>query len=268
MNLFESPWFFQMVESQGKTPADKLVGIFRIIRAWMSAPGIREQLLLERPGEHPTLQIQTKLRYLLLDLAKSAKARNPETLANQLAILLQGAVAEELRDPGSGALESAIQAAQAVVSSACPSAGKKSFPLKLTGALAAGLLVGYISFSDDFKGDIPTSHHPSSMLAIAVSLTNPASPPEISPDTIAAALALNHRFQQGICPTPQLLALTKNQAEAYTRVINFQFSGATKTDWKNIRAFMDWYARTLMTECYIPPSNGHTMVTWAPSQPL
>src|SRR3990167_6116402 len=90
MDLFDSQWFFRLVEKYGKTPAERLVAIFDIVENLIEAPDIREKLLDDSPGNRHCLYLLQDLKTFLTDLALAAKAKNPAFLANQLVVLLQG----------------------------------------------------------------------------------------------------------------------------------------------------------------------------------
>lgn len=262
MNLLDSPWFLQLVEKQSKAPADRLVAVFRVIGLWISAPGVRELLLQQYGGERYSLRGHDHLRRFLSDTAISARATNPATLTNQLVILLQGAIAEELRNPEAQAMQGAIQAAQAVVLTTCRSRRVWQRYALFAGAAAASLLAGVLI--------LPLQVQPDAALArLASAPATPAPPrasPHISPDTISAVLLLRSRLEQGICPSPQLLAMTQDQLAAYQEIVSLHFADNANVDWNNMHAFMDWYANALSTECYMAPANGHTTVAWVTSQ--
>lgn len=259
MDLLDSPWFLQMVEKQGKAPAERLLAVFRVIAQWIAAPGMRELLAQQHAATPLALHAHTQLRHFLLDTAAAARAASPAILANQLVILLQGALAEELRNPGAQAMQGALQAAEAVISSACRSRVPR---LKLfTGALAASLLAGMLTLHAWNWSQAPT---PGMLAVAAVPAAQRAA--SISPETISAVLLLRSRLEQGICPAPELLVMTQEQIVAYQEIVNLQLSDDAHVDWNNMRAFMNWYANTRSSGCYMAPANGHTTVAWVTDQ--
>ncbi|HEY3327092.1 MAG TPA: hypothetical protein VGK14_07950 [Novimethylophilus sp.] len=121
MDTLEIRWFFRLVEKCGKSPAERLVAVFAIVESLVQSPELREKLMQEFPGDVHCLYAALELKEFLTGLA-AANIANPTGLAHQLAILLQGAIAEELRNPHTGALREAAKVAQVVIEKS----GKKS----------------------------------------------------------------------------------------------------------------------------------------------
>lgn len=259
MQLLESAWFFRMVEQQGKTPAQRLLAIFSITETWISAPGIRESMLLKPEATQRSLYACGQLKQFLSGIARDARANNPESLVNQLVILLQGAIAEEIRNPASGAIGEAGKAARAIVDKACRQRSNRAY--LAAGSIAAAVLVvlgGYWQLSR------PSQPQPVYRLVTQSAMTRPAGMQRATynPDSVDAVLALQEQIDKGVCPAPQLLALPPGQVTAYMNVIHFRTPEDPAADRENIRAFMAWFQRTRSTECYMPPVNGHTSVAW------
>lgn len=263
MNLLDSAWFQRMVEAAGQRPADQLIAVFSVTKQWISAPGIREQFALAYPPEQPRMHPCTELKRRLTGIATSAHARQPAVLASQLAILLQGAIAEEMRSPGSEALDEAANAARAVIRHACGRSGRERRALAVGGALAmAGLIFGLSGH--DLWHDASTPAlltHNRNLPPPQPSTTAPRNP-AISPDEMVEFIALQREIGAGHCPAPQLLVLPPGQATAYMNALNARTPEDPAADRANMRAFLAWFKQSLSTECYYPPSNGHTAVTW------
>lgn len=256
MELLDSPWFFRLVEQQGKTPQQRLLAIFSITETWIAAPGIRERLQAQTSGFF--LYHSGAFKEFLTEIAVSARARNPVSLVNQLVILLQGAIAEEMRNPGARAIGEAGKAAQAIIADACP---RKAHMLRLSlGGIAAAALIAAVGMYPAVRAQWSP---PPAQAAHAVLVS--AAPQHVNhfnPDSVDAVLALQEQINKGICPAPQLLALPPGQATAYMNVIQFRTPDDPAADRENLRAFLAWFQRTRSTECYISPTNGHTAVTW------
>lgn len=262
MNLLDSPWFLRMVEAAGKRPGDKLTAIFSLTKTWIAAPGIREQFALAYPPGQPRLHPCLELKRQLTDIAATARVQHPAVLASQLTILLQGAIAEEMRNPGTGALDEAANAARAVIGKACGRSGSERRILAAGSALAvAGLLFGLTGL---LARDAAS---PASLMAHAIrhtGVTHSAAPSAgaISPDEMVEFIALQREISAGHCPAPHLLVLPPGQATAYMNAVNFRTPEDPAADRANMRAFLTWFKQNLSTECYFPPSNGHTTVAW------
>jgi hypothetical protein len=258
MELLNSEWFFKMVDAGGKTPADKLLAVFHVTKTWIAAPGIRETFT--QPSHHAP-QACTALKAFLTGIATAAQSGNPPMLASQLAILLQGAIAEELRDPGLNALEKAEQAAQAVIQASCRRHGRKNLA-KWATASAAGLAAAVALAWQQ----VPDWHETPTMRTASVTshAMRPVAyiPNGLAPTELEAVLTLQEQINRGACPAPQLLALPQGQVTAYMNAIHFRTPENPEADRANIRAFLAWFDRTRATECYYPPVNGHTLVAW------
>lgn len=260
MTVFESPWFLRMVESQTTRPRERLIAVFRVAEQWISAPGMRELLQQQYGDSRPTLLGDTPLRRFLVETASATRAADPITLASQLIILLQGALAEELRDADAQALRGATQAAQAIVHASCQeSARHPGYRNLVVGAIAAASMcaLSLPLFHDGVGPKMPSLPRDEPSLTITSTQT-----PGISPDTLKAMLVLHHRLETGICPVPQQLAMNDQQIAGYQTIVHFQNGHPRDINWQDARAFMDWYGNTLATACYMPPSNGHTNVAW------
>ncbi|MBU3735479.1 MAG: hypothetical protein FGM62_00735 [Methylobacterium sp.] len=262
MNLLDSAWFQRMVEAAGQRPADQLVAVFSVTKQWISAPGIREQFALAYPPGQPRMHPCTELKRQLTGIATSARARQPAVLASQLAILLQGAIAEEMRTPGSEALDEAANAARAVIRHACGRSGRERRALAIGAALAvAGLMFGLTGphhWQDASTPALLTHNRNALPQPSAVASSNLA----ISPDEMVEFIALQREIGAGHCPAPQLMVLPPGQATAYMNALNARAPEDPAADRANMRAFLAWFKQSLSTECYYPPSNGHTAVTW------
>ena len=256
--LLQSDWFYRMLERQATTPEDRLVAIFSIAGQWISAPGIRESL-----QEEGAAHIPPRLKTYIADTAVAVGANDPHLLAAQLHILLQGALAEELRDPSVGALDHAGKAARAVVLRACQSYKKQQIAnWSAVGGLmfALGVLFTWLM--------MPASQHSLSPAEASIANRSPnrtvlTMPTGVSPGDMEAALKLQDQIERGYCPAPQLLELPEGQVTAYMNVIHFRTPENPAADRRNLHNFLSWFKQTRATECYYPPVNGHTLVKWS-----
>jgi hypothetical protein len=256
MELLESPWFFRMVKQQGRTPAQRLLAIFSVTEAWISAPGIREHMLEKNAAPSRSLYACSELREFLTEIATAARARHPISLVNQLVILLQGAIAEEIRNPHAHAIMEAGKAARAIIDKACQRQ-RPHLRLAMGGMAAAALIV-----AAGLQPAVQALWKPV-VHAAPRGLVYTAGPVrDLNPDSIDAVLALHEQIEKGVCPAPQLLALPPGQATAYMNIIQFRTPDNPAADHENIRAFLSWYSSVRSSECYTPPSNGHTTVAW------
>lgn len=261
MELLDSQWFLRMIVAGGKTPAAQLLAMFDIAGNWIAAPGIRELFAKAYPANKPALHSCAELKAHLTGIAVKAKAQNPPILASQLVILLQGAIAEELRNPGAGALGEAAKAAQAVIANACHSDQKQRRALRAMGGVTlAAVLVAAVSLHPLARQMLsPAATH---VAAQQLPMPVAAMPAVISPDEMEQVLLLQRQIEDGRCPAPELLVLPQGQATAYMNVINARTPENPAADRENMRAFLAWFKQARSTQCYFPPINGHTNVAW------
>ncbi len=258
MNPLESQWFFHMIEGSAKTPAERLLAIFRVAENWMGAPGIRDTLV-ESYAQGAGVQSCNQLKAFLSRLASSAGAEKPDMLASHLVILLQGAIAEELRNPELRALSEAANAARAVIAQSRTRHRRTRHALLACGGFAASIFAGFLSWHLIASN---TPLHPKSHGLVVATQQAVLVPSGISPGDMETILNLHEQFARGICQAPQLLMLPPGQMTAYTNVINFRTPENPTADRENIRALLAWFQKTQSADCYYAPKNGHTTASW------
>ena len=121
-------WFLRAVEQRAATPRDRLLAVFEVLGEWFAAPDFRGCLFISAAGEfkRPEDPIHAAcaehkrlLRGYLQALAAQAGARDPEALARQLDLLIEGATvsaqisgkatpARHARDAAATLLEAAL----------------------------------------------------------------------------------------------------------------------------------------------------------------
>ena len=93
--------FMRQVERKARTPKTRLLAIFDVAETWFSQQSFYGCLFINAVGEHSAPD--TSLRYVcsdfkrmmtefIFELCIKMKARNPQQLAEELAILLEGAI--------------------------------------------------------------------------------------------------------------------------------------------------------------------------------
>lgn len=259
MNPLESPWFFRMVEGEARTPAERLLAVFRVTENWIAAPGIRDALIESYAKQGYGMQTCMQLKRFLSGLAAAAGAEKPDVLANHLVILLQGAIVEELRHPELRAMSEAANAARAVITQSRHHIRRRRIALLSAGGIAATIFATFMGW----HLLMPTNDQPQATNTVIIA-SNKAMmlPAGVSPSDMEAILTMHEQFERGVCPAPQLLMLPPGQMTAYTNVINFRTPENPAADRENLKALMAWFNRTQSTECYYAPKNGHTTVSW------
>jgi len=117
-------WLAHKLSGDDKTPQQRLQNLFDYIEEWMSAPTFRGMPSLKAPSEFPNAENPihrlssehaVQFRQYLTRLTREAGAREPETLALQLSLLVEGAMLAEQMQRGCGAAEQAKLAARVLI---------------------------------------------------------------------------------------------------------------------------------------------------------
>lgn len=94
-------WFQAAVESRARSPRKRLIAVFDVLEEWFSADGFQGDMFIHAAAEygnpaHPihvaAADHKAAMRRYLQSLASAAGARDPDALADQLALLIEGAV--------------------------------------------------------------------------------------------------------------------------------------------------------------------------------
>lgn len=251
MQLLESEWFFRMVDRQSRSASDRLVTVFIATEQWISVPGMREQV-----GD-VALNTQN-LRNYLTSTAISAGAGNPAGLSAQLLMLLQGAIAEELRNPEAHALQHAAAAARIVVAQACRSGRRKR--LMHWSAVASVAAMAVLPFV--WQAHVPemlqatVAYEPDNTF---MRMAAPV-PGGVDPSAMTAVFSLQKKVEHGVCPAPRLRNLPPSQVTAYMNVVSYRTPENPLADRANLEAFLTWYEQTMERECYYPPIPRATVI--------
>ena len=94
-------WLRERVEALSPAPETRLLAVFEALHEWFSLPHFRGCLLSNvvaaLPEPHPARSLladhKARVRAYLAELAVLAEAQQPETLADQVQMLLEGATA-------------------------------------------------------------------------------------------------------------------------------------------------------------------------------
>ncbi|MGZ5056288.1 MAG: TetR/AcrR family transcriptional regulator [Methylobacter sp.] len=113
-------WFVNQVNSRADTPKAKLLAVFDVIDEWMAVSEFRGCAFINAAAEFPvegnpvhqvSAEFYEHFRSYIADLAEQSGSRSPDTLAQQLSLLIEGAIVSEQMKRRSGAAEQARQAA-------------------------------------------------------------------------------------------------------------------------------------------------------------
>lgn len=113
-------WFVDQVDAKADSPKSKLLAVFDVIGEWMAIPEFRGCAFINAAAEFPvegnpmhqvSAEFYDHFRDYIAGLAEQSGSRSPETLAQQLSLLIEGAIVSEQMKRHSGAAEQAKQAA-------------------------------------------------------------------------------------------------------------------------------------------------------------
>lgn len=119
-------WFKTEVEKQAIKPGDRLLAIFDVLQAWAEEPDFRGCAFInssvelanpEHPGYQVAVRHQNSIFNYVLSLTTDAAFEQPETLAQQLLILIEGAVVVAMMQGSSAIFQQAKQAAEMLMRS-------------------------------------------------------------------------------------------------------------------------------------------------------
>ncbi|MEM9266501.1 MAG: TetR/AcrR family transcriptional regulator [Cyanobacteria bacterium P01_F01_bin.13] len=117
-------WFTGRVESLANTPRKRLLAVFDVLQEWFEEPNFRGCAFInsvvelanpEHPGYQISLRHQQVIADYLLSLVKAANLPNPETITQQLVILVNGATIVAMMEQKSDAAQQAKQAASILI---------------------------------------------------------------------------------------------------------------------------------------------------------
>jgi hypothetical protein len=259
MDILNSAWLLDMLKKAGGKPADQVLALFSCVENWMAAPGIREQFVERIHADTLLLHECPALAQRLQELASAAGVQQPPVFVSQVLMLLQGAIAEEIRSPASGAFHAAREAVRALLLTARGgrNLNGKRYALLAGGAVAAlVMLAGVQVLGERDHGSFHQKTQAALQRGTAVVTA------QISPDVVEEVLTLQKQIDAGICPSPQLLTMPQDQMATYMDLIHFRRSDHPGADSARLRDFLAWYNQNRSWECYYPPANGHTSVAW------
>lgn len=117
--------FMKQVDKLAKTPADKLLAMFDVAKDWFMQDNFFGCLFINAIGEYseddtPVRSIcrsfKSQMYGFIKDLCLEAGAKHPAKLADELALLLEGAIVTAQVSHKPEAAETAKRAAQAIIS--------------------------------------------------------------------------------------------------------------------------------------------------------
>lgn len=257
MDVLNSSWLMHMMNTSAKKPADQLLSIYSCLNFWMLVPGVREIVAKTYSIDVPLMRSCPVLTAHLIKLAGEAKLVNPTIFVTQMFLLLQGAISEELRSPGTGALLKAQDAAKAIMKDMgrVGLSSKKSVWV-LSSSFAMIVLAGSLVYLMPGKSlPVEVAGEPPTFIS-----TRAVESKKISPDLIVKVLVLKEHFDAGNCPAPHLLTMNQDQVAAYMDVVNYRDSENPAMDSERLRTFLNWYDTNRAWECYFTAQNQQKVI--------
>lgn len=202
MEILSSDWLRRMVEKAAATPRGRISALFGVLQDWTDAPGMRQLLREEWLNDNG----QREIKKFLLHLATGAGASHPEALASQLSLVLFGALSEELRNPGSGALLQGGRAADLLLAGHVVMRGSPQRYARYAAPVMA--VMAALALLMPYAGSLlPVEDHPAQPVR--------AIPVASSPDQVAAIYRMHDAMRAGDCWYPQALMLPPEQRAVY-----------------------------------------------------
>jgi hypothetical protein len=245
MELLNSSWLIHLIEGTGRKPREKLLSIYSILDTWLKAPNVRESLIKEGALEKP-IEGCKSLEAHLMALAVQGRLKDPYSVITQLMILLQAAVAEELRNPGLGALNFAQQAAEVVLKQAEPNyISKIDNLIKSSGYAASVIAISVLTLH--FWPDNSTSLRSYSSPSVGTQYTIVSL---VDSELLEKASEFRWNMVSGKCPTPNFFSIPKDQFATYVGVIESNITYESEASKKNLASFLAWYNQNRAWECF------------------
>jgi len=136
-------WFVGQVNARADSPKAKLLAVFDVIDEWMAAPEFRGCAFINAAAEFPiegnpmhqvSAEFYDHFRNYLADLAAQSGSKSPKILAQQLSLLIEGAIVSEQMRRHSGSAEQAKQAAIILIDSSLSNISDTSSSTNNSGA--------------------------------------------------------------------------------------------------------------------------------------
>ena len=247
MNILNSTWLLHMIDSSADTPAVRLLSVYSCLNTWLSAPGIRESFAMEYVSDLPMADSCPALSSHLLKLAVMANIPSPDIYVSQMFILLQGAIAEELRNPGTGALLKAQDVAKCIMHNEKPESSNLKQSLLIGSSVVSAIALCFVAVLMQSSATSISHPHEAPIVENPSPFNNQQA--MMSPDLMSRMLVLKDNFDTGKCPAPQLINMPPDRVNAYISVVNINFSNNASLDSQRLNSFLSWYENYMAWEC-------------------
>lgn len=244
----DSTRLFHLIDSSAHSPAAKLLSVYSCLETWLNAPDVRENIINNFIPETPLADFCPELPAYLLVLASKAKVDAPTIYVEQMLILAQGAIAEEIRHPGSGAFLKARDAAKCIMDTrTSQSSGVAQYRPMQGFVFSAGILCLMLTLLAPIP--LSTSTTGPHKVQVTQNFVEPKNYASMSPDLMGRTIALKTKFDTGYCPAPQLINMPPDRVNGYINVVNANFSDRSASESEKLNAFLNWYDKYMAREC-------------------
>ena len=117
-------WLNTKLNQSSKRPAEKLQKLFDFVEEWVTAPEFHGMAFIKASAEFPneeniihkfSAEHAKEFRHYIVEIASQAGVAEPDALALQLSMLIEGAIQSEQMKRGSGAIKYAKKAAKVLI---------------------------------------------------------------------------------------------------------------------------------------------------------
>lgn len=206
-------WLIQMLKSGKSSPRSRLLKIFDVLL--MPTTYSRHEI------EQEFAQQKIRLTHFLHKQAKASGARLPDTLAQQIIIVLDNALRQEKQHPQSHALRHARTATEALIHAQCAGSWSR---LRDLGANASFVsLLGITLFASWHMLREPSVARAPATTYQLWNMSAQETP--ASPQHVAALYDALERMRQGSCQFPQALMLGASERGVFlNNIVNGRLS--------------------------------------------
>jgi len=211
MQILDSAWLIKMLKKSGKTPQNRLLGIFDVLADWSDAPNSRAALLEE--SGHAV--IPSHLLDFLGEEARASGAHMPEALAQQIYFIALSTLQETLRSPDQNHFIHAKQAASALLRAQTEKQPVKSKPLLYGVAATVFVMAIASSFLIYHNRQGQTEATINAAIAAISSPIENDEQTEPSPKQAAEMYALAEQMRHGDCRYVEALQIPDADKKVY-----------------------------------------------------
>lgn len=216
MRVLNSTWLISMLDRAGSTPQVRLIRLFDILADWSQAPGVHEQLQqASLTDQEPEL-----LLAYLIDQAKQAGFKSPESLAQQIVFMAQTTLLQSINTLNKQPFEHAKIVVNALIEAQNEGLSMQAryYAYGIATTVVAGLIaLGVLVIPPMFNAPsvsvaalATASQNPQPLLKPTISTSE-----STSPQSTADMYAYLEKMRQGQCQYPEALQIPDAHKRVY-----------------------------------------------------